>query len=93
MPNPTEIDLLRERLTKDEIPFTERTVTVTDVPRSPANAAKIAIVNDLLALIPEEEVNQFFLENLNLAVKVGYKFKTSPENLLSQIDRQHGQTV
>jgi hypothetical protein len=62
-------------------------IKVTKQLRNPADELKIAAIKDFLDIIPEEEVNTFFLENMNLAVKLGYNLTNTPKLLLVEIEK------
>lgn len=55
--------------------------------RNAADTAKIEAVKQFLDIIPKEEVDMFFLENMNLAAKLGYRLQAEPKVLLAGIER------
>lgn len=61
------------------------------IERSIANQAKIDTIKQFLdCIIPEDEVDAFFLENMELAKKLGYRLQADPKVLLVQIEKQAG---
>jgi hypothetical protein len=55
--------------------------------RNAADTAKIEAIKQFLDIIPTEEVDMFFLENMNLAVTLGYRLQAEPRILLTQIEK------
>lgn len=83
---PNDIRRLAEALdTEVDVTVT----TITERERTPANAEKVAILKDLLDYVPDDEVDKYFLEMLNIAIATGVNLKSDPVSLLQAIERKH----
>jgi hypothetical protein len=69
-----------------EIVETTETVQVEQRERTPANQQKVEILQDFLSILPNEEVDRFFLLILHEAEELSYNLKDTPEALLAAID-------
>lgn len=58
--------------------------------RTPAEKAKVDAVKNFLDIIPPEEIDVFFLENMNLAARLGYKLAAEPRVLLTRLESEAG---
>lgn len=66
-----------------------KNVTVSQKERTPAEQAKLDAIIGLLNIIPLEEVDKFFIENMTLAKTLGYRLQADPAVLLKQIDKEY----
>lgn len=69
----------------------EEKIGAKPIERSAANQVKVDTVKQFLdCIIKEDEVDAFFLENMELAKKLGYRLQADPKVLLAQIEKQAG---
>ena len=70
----------------DDIQVIERTINVDDLKHSDKTKDKIAILQDFLSIVHDDEIDGFFLLILDKAADLGYNFKDTPKALLEKIN-------
>jgi hypothetical protein len=61
------------------------TVNVTDRKHSPVGEKKVATLQDLVSIIPDEELDSLLLVNLVWMKDNGYNLQDTPENLIARL--------